>query len=264
MKISIIGAGMVGSHSAFLLAKYNVASEIVLVDVDENRAKAEALDIAQSMVNVGNYRVKGGKIEKIKESDIVVITAGVKQRVGEKREELKERNEEIMSEIVENIIKYAPKSVVVVATNPLDEMVEFVKNKLCGEENLVFGTGTELDSYRFRYFLGKYLGVAPKSIRADVWGEHNEKAKFLWDGVFVGGERLEDFVKSRGIEFNDEEKKKIEFKVINSAFEIIKGKGATYFAISCVILEILKAICDDERVVFNLSCGKEGAKSFVI
>ncbi len=264
MKISIIGAGMVGSQSAFLLARYNVGKEIVLADVNENRAKAEALDIAQSMVNLGNCRVKGGGIEEIKESDIVVITAGVKQRVGEKREELKERNEEIMGEIVENIIKYAPKSVVVVATNPLDEMVEFVKNKLCGKENLVFGTGTELDSYRFRYFLGKFFGVSPKSVRADVWGEHNEKAEFLWDGVYVGGERLDEFVKKRGIYFGEEEKKMIEYKVIDSAFEIIKGKGATYFAIASVILEVVRGIFLDEKTVFNLSCGKEGAKNFVI
>ncbi len=259
MKIAIIGAGMVGSQSAFLLAYENIGDEIVLTDIDANRAKAEALDIAQSLVLCGNINVLGGHIEDIKESDIVVITAGAKQKVGEKRSELLVRNQIIMEDIAEKIKNYAPNAVVLVATNPMDEMTEVVKNKLLGT-NLVLGTGTEIDSYRFRYYLGKFLRVEPAFIFANVIGFHNEFAKFLWDDVYVGSLKLADFLQKNNIILDDEAKTLIEQKVINSAFEIIKGKGATYFAIAVVIKEFVFSLARRRGVEgMEWSRGVEGS-----
>ena len=263
MKIAIIGVGMVGSMSAFLLAKGSVGKEIVLVDVDLDKARTEALDIAQSMGKSGNTRVFGESVEGILESDIVVITAGVKQEIGEKRENLRERNEKVMEKIVDDIKKFAPNAMVVVATNPLDDMVEFVKNNM-GEGKRVIGTGTELDSYRFRYYLGKYFKVNPQSVRADVWGQHNEKAKFMWNSVYIGGIELDEFVKNNGIVWGENKKREIERKVVNSAFEIIRGKGATYFAIANVIFDIVKDIVYDEKRMFNVSLGKDGSRSVIV
>lgn len=264
MKISIVGAGMVGSMSAFLLGYENLGEEIVLVDVDNKKAKAEALDMAQALVGGGNTRIFGGGIEEIKESDIVVITAGAKQRNGEKRSELKEKNEKIMKEIAKNILVYAPFAQVLVATNPLDDMVEVVSQILKKSENLVIGTGTELDSYRFRYYLGEFFGVCPCSVKADVWGPHNEEAIFMWDRVYIGGMEMSKFLEKNGIVLDEENKKMIENKVINSAFEIIEGKGATYFAIAVVIKEVVKALVLKKKAVFNLSIGKIGSEPLVL
>ncbi|MBR5598880.1 MAG: L-lactate dehydrogenase [Alphaproteobacteria bacterium] len=259
MKISVIGAGMVGSCVSFLLAKELIGADIVLVDIDVKKAKAEALDIGQGIIYSGNSCILGAGIEGIKESDIVVITAGAKQNVGEKRESLRDRNEKIMQKITNDIKKYSPLAKIIVATNPVDEMVEVVRKSLLGVNSFVIGTGTELDSYRFRYYLGKYFKVCPKSIRADVLGLHNEKAKFVWSRVLIGEMTLSEFLQRENILFNDEIKSEIENRVIKSAFEIIEGKGATYWAIAEVTSEIVKSIVANRRCVFNVSVGEFGS-----
>ncbi len=253
MKIGIIGAGMVGSTIAYTLTLNGVAEELVLVDVDENRAKAEAMDISHAIPFCEGGNVFSGKYKDLEDSGIIIITAGANQKKGETRLDLLNKNVEIFKTIIPEIVKYAPSSILIIATNPVDIMTEIALRLSFFAKNRVFGTGTVLDSARFRSVLAKYLGVSSKSIYANVIGEHGDSEVLLWSGAVAGTSCVERIAKEIGVVLDGNVKKTIDEDVRNSAYKIIEGKGATYFGIASAVLHIVKAIIGDSNAILNLS-----------
>lgn len=253
MKISVIGVGMVGSSIAYTLSMSGMASKIVLVDKDFKRAVAEAMDISHATVLGYGTKVVAGNYEDIKESDIVIVTAGANQKSGETRLELLGRNAEIFKAIIPEIKKYANDCILIVATNPVDIMTEIAYKLSMFDKNKVIGTGTVLDSARFRSVLGAKLGISSRSIHANVIGEHGDSEVLLWSGAVAGTSPISKIAKDVCCNLDDELKREIEDEVRNSAYKIIDGKGSTYFGIASAVRHIVKAIIDDSHAILNVS-----------
>ena len=259
MKIAVIGVGMVGSTIAYTLAMSGMASKIVLVDKDIKRAKAEAMDISHATVLGFGTKVEAGNYEDIKESNIVIVSAGANQRVGETRLELLERNAEIFKGIIPWIVKYAKDCILIVATNPVDIMTEVAYRLSMFDKSKVIGTGTVLDSARFRSVLGAKMGISSRSIHANVIGEHGDSEVLLWSGAIAGTSPITRISKEVCCDLDVNLIKEIESEVKNSAYKIIEGKGATYFGIASAVRHIVKAIIDDSRAILNISSHHERA-----
>ena len=244
MKISIVGVGMVGSTILYRLLMMEGIAEIVVIDINNEKAKAESLDLLHAGVFERSNKIVFGDFDRLAESDIVVICAGANQKVGETRLELQGRNVEIFRKIVPEIKKYASNSIIIVATNPVDVMTEVVLRVGDFNKRRVLGTGCVLDSARFCSVLSKKFRISPKSIRANVIGEHGDSSVLLWseiDGVIrqFGG-------------LSDKQKIDVTEKVKNSAYEIIKGKGATYYGIASACVSIIDGILSNSNRVFNV------------
>ena len=180
MKVAIIGTGQVGSATAFALVLRGVAREVVLIDINTKKAEAEALDISHATTFAYASKIYAGDYENLKSSDVVIIAAGANQKPGETRISLMDRNVSILKQISDNILKYAPDAFVLIASNPVDIMTDaFIK--ISGlSKNRVFGSGTILDTSRFRTLIGEYLGVSSKSVHANVLGEHGDSEVLIW------------------------------------------------------------------------------------
>ena len=180
MKVGIIGAGSVGSATAFALIMRGVARKIVLVDMNKAKAKAEAMDIAHATPFAYANKIKAGDYPDLKGCEVIIITAGVNQKPGETRIDLIGRNVKIFENIIPQIMANEPNAILLIASNPVDIMTE-VTLKLSGlPKERVFGSGTILDTSRFRTLLGYYLGVSPKSVHANVLGEHGDTEVLVW------------------------------------------------------------------------------------
>lgn len=253
MQIGIVGAGNVGAATAFALMMKGVARKITLVDIDEKRAKAEADDIAHASLFADANKIKFGNFENLKDCKIIVITAGASQKKGEKRSDLLERNVKIFSEIIPQIAKYTPNAILIIATNPVDVMT-YVTLKLSGFSfKKIIGSGTVLDTARFRTDLGYYLGVSPKSIHANVLGEHGDSEVICWSNGDAGTLPLSVLSEKIGCPLNNEIKNKIEDDVRNAAYRIIEGKGATCYGIAGAITRICQAITTNEYAILTVS-----------
>lgn len=193
MKVGIIGAGNVGSATAFALVMRGVARKVVLIDANEARAKAEAADIAHASPFADASKIKAGTYEDLKGAEVVIITAGANQKPGEPRTALLERNVKIFENIIPQVVKNAPDCMLLITSNPVDIMTS-VALKLSGfPKERVFGSGTVLDSSRFRTLLGYHLGVSPKSIHGYVLGEHGDSEVLIWSSANAGGVQIEEF-----------------------------------------------------------------------
>lgn len=256
MKVGIIGSGMVGSTSAYAIMMSKVASEIVLVDVNTKRAEAEAEDIQHAIPFAHATNVYSGEYENLNDTKIVVIAAGANQQPGETRLQLMDKNSKILRDIISQISKFAPKAILLIATNPVDILTHL---SVCiGKEfgfpaERIIGTGTTLDTARFRVLLGNHLGVAPHHVHAYVIGEHGDSEVLTWSKIDIGGIPLEDFIYHRKIEFNDKIKSNIDDMVRNAAYKIIEGKGSTYYGIGGAIAKLVDVINRDNKVVMTVS-----------
>lgn len=247
-RVVVIGTGLVGSTAAFTMMTQGVASEIVLIDVNKNKCEGEALDLEHGLSFVKQSRIWAGDYSDCKDADIVVITAGLGQKPGQTRLELAGVNAKIVSEIIGQIRQYTDKAVILMVTNPLDVMT-YVALKKSGLPNYqVFGTGTTLDSSRFRYLLAQKFGVAPDSMAAYLIGEHGDSEVPVLSHANLMGENIANFKEydAKAIEdaFNHTK---------NAAAEIIAKKGATYYAIALAVSRIVRAILYDENHIFPLS-----------
>jgi len=263
MKVGIIGAGNVGAATAFALVLRGVAREVVLLDINQAKAFSEALDISHATTFAYASKVYRGDYQDLKSSDIIIISAGANQRVGETRVALMARNVAILRQIVDNILKYAPKAFILVASNPVDMMTDSVI-KLSGlPKNQVFGSGTILDTSRFRTLIGEYLGVSSKSVHANVLGEHGDSEVLAWSNADIGTLGVEDFAHSVGKQITPEIKASIDDRVRNAAYRIIEGKGATYYGIAGALTRICQAVATNENAVLtvcSLQSSVEGVK----
>lgn len=253
MQIGIIGAGSVGASTAFALMMKGIARKITLVDVNEKKAVAEATDIAHAAPFADGNKIKAGSYSDLKDCNIIVITAGANQKAGETRTDLLERNVKIFAEIIPQISRYAAEALLIVATNPVDVMT-YVTLKLSGlPTSHVIGSGTVLDTARFRTDLGYHLGVSPKSIHANVLGEHGDSEVLCWSNADAGTLPLTVLADNSGHPLTDEVKAKIDDDVRNAAYRIIDGKGTTCFGIAGAITRICQAVTSNEYAVLTVS-----------
>ena len=253
MKVGIVGAGSVGAATAFALIMRGVARKITLVDVDEKKATAEANDIAHAAPFAYANKVKAGNFEGLCGCEVVIVTAGANQKPGETRIDLLERNVKIFSDIIPKVVENAPSTTLVIATNPVDVMTE-VALKLSGfPKSRVIGSGTILDTARFRTDLGYHLGVSPKSIHANVLGEHGDSEVLCWSNGDGGTIPLHQLAQSLNKPLTDEVKARIDNDVRNAAYKIIEGKGATFYGIAGGLCRICQAISTNEYAILTVS-----------
>lgn len=257
MKIGIIGSGFVGSATAFALAWRGVAREIVLADINREKAMAEALDISHALPFAGYCHVRAGDYADLEGADVIVITAGVNQKPGETRENLLARNQAVFKQITAQIIQYAADAVILIATNPVDVMTAYTIKESKLSPLRVFGTGTILDTARFRTLLAQHLHLAPQSVHAHVLGEHGDSEVLVWSSAKVGTMPVDEFAKMIGNPLTTDAKNFIDDKVRNAAYHIIEGKGATYYGIAGGITRICEAIKNDENAILNVTSLQE-------
>ncbi|MDJ0906287.1 MAG: L-lactate dehydrogenase [Woeseiaceae bacterium] len=251
-RVGIIGAGNVGMAAAFALFVQKNCSEIVLVDVDETRTRGEALDLMHGQAYVGRIIVQAGDYSDLAGCQIVVVTAGASQKPGESRLDLLNRNAKIFRSIAEGLDKYAPDAIVVVASNPVDVLTIIMQRLSARPHHRVIGTGTMLDTTRFRSLLGEYYSVSPRSVHGYILGEHGDSEFAAWSTLTIGGKSP---VRSAilGIPWNDEDMDNLVARVRNSAYEIIEAKGYTNWAIGMVISTLVGIILDNRRSIEPVS-----------
>lgn len=256
--VAIIGTGNVGVAAAYALFNQRIASEIILVDLNRERAEGEAMDLMHGQLLVGNVTVRAGGYEDLKETQVIVITAGVGQKsANESRLELLNRNAAVFKKIIEELDKHAPNAILIVATNPVD-ILTYVTQRLSNRpSNRVIGTGTMLDTARFRALLGQYYDVGTQSVHAYILGEHGDSEVPIWSQANIGGKPIKDDT-VMGRKFNSEQLKKLFERARNAAYEIISRKGFTNSAIGVVIAGIVEDILEDEKSVQPLSVAWNG------
>lgn len=253
MKIGIIGAGSVGSATAFCLVMTGVANEVILIDINNKKAVAEATDIAHAAPFSNAAKISAGKYNDLEDADVVIITAGANQKPGETRIDLLERNVKIFAEVIPQIIKYAANTILLVTTNPADIMTEIALKLSDFPANRVIGSGTVLDTARFRNLLAEYLGVSTKSVHADVLGEHGDSEVLIWSSAEAGTLTLEEYAADIGKSLDIEQKQKITEGVVYAAYKIIEGKGATAYGIAGALTQICRAIANDDHTILTVS-----------
>lgn len=251
-KVSVIGTGFVGAASAYATALTGACSDLMLVDMNMEKARAEAADISHAAAVLSGVRVHSGDYDQIEGSSVVVVAAGVNQKPGESRLNLLTRNASIFQSVIPNVVKYAPDAVIVVATNPVDIMTE-VTRIIHPRPELVLGTGTVLDTARYRDLLGRETGVSPRYIHANVIGEHGDSSVLCWDNAVAAELPIAEYMKTIGKTLTQEIKDNIEAKVRGAAGLIINGKGATYYGIGAAVARIVSAILGDSRAIMTLS-----------
>lgn len=254
-KIGIVGSGFVGSTAAYAMIMRNVGREIVLVDLNHERALAEADDIRHAVPFANPINIFAGDYADLVGCKVVVLTAGVNQKPGETRLQLLERNAAIFSQIVPRVLEYAPSAILVVATNPVDVMTH-VTAALALEHGRptgsVVGSGTTLDTARFRTLLGLHLGVDAQHVHAYVLGEHGDSEVLAWSQVTIAGLNLEEFTRHRPVSLDASVRSEIDTRVRRAAYSIIQGKGATYYGIGAAIARIVDAITGDQRSILTV------------
>lgn len=258
-KVAIIGVGSVGATFAYTLMRSGLAGDIVLVDKDRQRAEGEALDLNHGLFFAPPVRIRAGEIEECKEADITVITAGAAQKEGESRLDLLRRNAAICKSIMEKVAEIAPETIVVMVTNPVDVLTYLALRYSGFPRSRVLGSGTLLDSARFRYMLSDRCGVDPRNVHAYVLGEHGDSEVAAWSLVHLAGVPLESFCRSRPRALERENRKEITEQVRDSAYHIIEYKGATYYAVSMALERIVGAILRGENSILTVSTLIDGA-----
>ncbi len=253
MKVGIVGTGMVGSSAGFALALGGGATEIVLVDQNAARAVAEAEDISHAVPFGRPVLVLAGQYDDLDGAGVVVIAAGVSQKPGETRLALLERNAEVFRAVVAEVMRVAPGAILLVATNPVDIMTH-VATRLSGlSPGRVIGSGTILDTARFRSLLGRHLGIAAQSVHAYVLGEHGDSEVLAWSTARAGSVPILSFAAQVGAPVTKAVRDEIDQGVRRAAYRIIEGKGATWHGIGAGLARIVRAIAADEGAVLSVS-----------
>jgi L-lactate dehydrogenase len=257
-KITIVGAGFVGSTTAYTLMLSGLISELVLIDVNTEKVEGEVMDLNHGMQFVRPVRISTGKYSDSAGSDIVIITAGANQKPGETRIDLVNKNTAIFKDIITEIVKYNKDCILLVVTNPVD-ILTYVTYKISGfPKNKVIGSGTVLDTSRFRYLLGEHIGIDTRNIHAYIIGEHGDTEVATWSLTNVAGIPMDKFCEDCHKCNGDLSRHQIYHDVKNAAYEIIQKKGATYYAVALAVRRIVEAIVRDENSILTVSSLMEG------
>lgn len=256
-KVSIIGAGFVGSTTAYTLMMSGVVSEIVLVDVNTAKAEGEVMDLNHGMPFARPVKITWGDYGDCAGSNIVIISAGANQKPGETRIDLVQKNADIFRSIIKEVVQYCEDSIILVVTNPVD-ILTYVTYKLSGfPKNRVIGSGTVLDSARFRYLLGEHVDIDPRNIHGYIIGEHGDTEVAAWSMTNIAGMSIETFCEKCGT-CEGRHRQEIFEKVRHAAYEIIERKGATYYAVALAVRRIVEAILRNENSILTVSSLMEG------
>ena len=257
-KAAVIGCGFVGSATAFTLMQSRLFSELVLLDVNMEKADGEAKDIAHGIPFAGQMKIYAGTYDDAADAAIIIITAGANQKPGETRLDLVQMNTAIYQSIIPEIVKRDFGWILLIVSNPVD-ILTYVALKLSGlPENRVLGSGTVLDTARLKYALGEHLGVDSRSVHSFIIGEHGDSEIAAWSSTNVSGIPLNDFCEMRGHFNHDAAMDAIAEKVKNSAYEIISKKQATYYGIAMSVKRICECIVRNERSILPVSAMMHG------
>lgn len=268
-KVVLIGTGMVGMSFAYALVNQGgICNELVLIDVNKERANGEAMDLNHGLAFAkSNMRIYAGDYRDCKDADIVVIAAGVAQKEGETRLDLLQRNTEVFRSIINPVVKSGFDGIFLVATNPVDIMTRVTYELSRFGASRVIGTGTSLDTARLRYLLGDYFTVDPKNIHAYVIGEHGDSEFVPLSQVMLATKSVSEILADEKNDYKIEDMQSIEEQVRTAAYKIIEAKRATYYGIGMAITRIIKAILGDENSVLTVSaklCGEYDSKNVFI
>ena len=252
-KAAMIGCGFVGSSSAFALMQSGIFSEMVMIDVNREKAEGEAMDIAHGLPFARPIRLYAGTYDDIVDPAIIIITAGANQKPDETRLDLIHKNVEIYKTIIPEIAKRNCEGMLLIVSNPVD-ILTYTALKLSGfPENRVLGSGTVLDTSRLKYQIGEYLGVDSRSVHAFIIGEHGDSEIAAWSSANISGVPMRNFYEMRGKHKYEKATSHIAEMVKNSAYEIIARKKATYYGIAMSVRRICEAIVRDEKSILPVS-----------
>ena len=260
MKIGIVGAGMVGSTAAYVMALNGIGSDIVLVDKNRALAEAQAQDILHATPFAAAVRVRAGDWANLSGAGLVVLSAGVGQKPGESRLELLGRNAEVFKVAIPPIIEAAPDAVLLIATNPVDIMTQVAQTLAGLPQGRVIGSGTVLDTARFRALLGEHLGISAHSVHAYVLGEHGDSEVLCWSAATAGTIPLDVFAGQLRRPVDKAARARIDAAVRGAAQNIIAAKGATWFGIGGGLARIARAVAGDENAVLTVSAREESVE----
>ncbi len=260
MKVGIVGSGLVGATAAYALIARGIGREIVLVNRNMKRAQAEADDLYHAVPFTEPLEITAGDYPALAGSKVVIIAAGVNQQPGETRLQLLGRNAAIFRTIVPQVLAHAPDAILVVATNPVDVMTHLAA-RYAGEQGVpsshILGSGTTLDTARFRSLLARHLSVDSHNIHGYVVGEHGDSEVLVWSRVTVGGIPLAEFCSDQPNAIDDSMRQEIDHNVRNAAYHIISGKGATYYGIGSALARIVDVIFHDQRAILTVCAPHE-------
>lgn len=259
-KVVLVGTGFVGMSMAYSILNTGGIDELVLIDVDQEKAIGEAMDISHGLpYSKSSLKVKAGGYDECKDADIVVITAGAAQKPNQTRLELASVNAKIMKSITEQIMASGFDGIIIVASNPVD-LMSYVVQKVSGlPTSRVIGSGTILDTARLRYLLSEYLNISSTNIHAYILGEHGDSSFVPWMNTYIGCKSMMEYIVEMNIDMN--EMHKIYKEVQQAAYEIIKRKNATYYGIGLSLNRLITAILSDENAVLTVSAYQQGEYS---
>jgi L-lactate dehydrogenase len=259
-RLAIIGAGRVGSSIAYASLVRGAARHIALYDVNAAKVKAEALDLSHGRQFAPATEIEGGSdLEIVRGADAVVLTAGASQKPGQTRLDLLKANVALCRELVPELVRLAPEAILLLVTNPVDVLTHACREISGLPAGRVLGTGTTLDTSRFRFVLSRRCQVAVANVHAFIVGEHGDSELPLWSSATVAGTPVADWLAAQGRPFAAGEPARIFAGVRDAAYEVIAGKGATHYASGLAAVRVLEAIFDDERAVLPVTARVEGA-----
>jgi L-lactate dehydrogenase len=257
-KITIIGAGNVGATFAYALMLSGLCTEIVLVDANYRKAEGEVMDLNHAVPLAHPTRIRAGGYPDCAGSAITVVTAGTAQKPGETRLDLVKRNAAILKSIIPEVVANNPGGMLLIASNPVDilSQVSLILSGL--PDNKVIGSGTILDTARFRYLLSQHFNLDPRSVHAYIIGEHGDSEVPVWSLANVAGMPIEDFCKASGLGCNQVTRDQIFQQTRDAAYQIIERKGATFYAIGTGLVRIVESILRDQNTVLSVSTHIQG------
>lgn len=252
-KISIIGAGFVGSTSAFAIIDAGLASDIVLVDINHGKAEAEAMDLSHGAAFVKTVNVIAGDLEDTANSDLIIITAGIGPKPGESRLDVLNKNIPVFKDIIPKLASFSPNSILLVVSNPVD-ILTYLTYKYSGfPANRVIGSGTVLDTSRFKSILSKQFDIDARNIHTYIIGEHGDSEIASWSLTKIAGMSVDEYCRIADKNCGDKFKEDIQHEVKHAAYEIINRKGYTNYAVALAVRRISEAILHDEQSILTVS-----------
>lgn len=266
-KVAVIGAGSVGASIAYAMSIKQMCSELVIIDVNKEKAIGEVMDINHGLPFLGQMEIKAGDYSDCADCDVIVVTAGIPRKPGETRLDLARKNVILGKKITESIMEYYNGGVILVVSNPVDVMTYMISKWSGLPKGRVIGSGTVLDSARFRYLLSEKLDVDVRNIHGYIIGEHGDSQFPAWSATNIAGMTVEDYCNTTGIEFTDEERAEIIEKTKRAGADIIKNKGATFYAIAIAVNTICESILKGSstiRTVGNVMNGEYGLSDVVM
>lgn len=257
-KCAIIGCGQVGASIAFTLVQSGLFSELVLIDINRQKAEGEAMDLMHGVPFASPISVYAADYDALTGCGLIILTAGANQKPDETRLDLVHKNTAIFREMIPQITFYNQDAILLVVTNPVDVLTYVTLQESGFPESRVIGTGTVLDTARLKQLVGDHLGVDSRSVHAFIIGEHGDSELAVWSSANVSGVDLDDFCALSGKPETQAALHHLYEEVRDSAYEVIKRKGATYYGIAMAVLRIVRAIVRDEHSVLPVSCYVQG------